>query len=417
MSLHQAQREQLNPEEYKALYEIGRVINQAENLETALREIVHLARPAFIFDNIILYIRQKDQNLIPTYARSVGRGRAVEADMEWGEKFAYEVFQNQQQIVRHEAIKPPKHQNENERLNQVYYLGLPLALQNQPYGALIFIRFGGPLYLDEQIAFAALITDLVLKLLERQYLANQVATLEAERRLDRLQEHFVATVSHELRSPLGFIKGYATSLLRRDTEWDENTRREFLTIIDEETDRLTEIIDAMLDSSRLQAGTLPMEFQAVRLAVVLHDFVQRAQTRGFRLTIETDIDPSPQKAWVDATRLVQVLDNLMTNAAKYAPDSVVTISLSWEADNAHIVIQDSGTGIPDEHLEDIFKRFYRLPMHTNRTAGSGLGLYICREIIRAHQGDIFAKSVTGEGTAFHILLPRKRNTLQQEREV
>ena len=417
MSLHQAQREQLEPEEYKALYEIGRVINQAENLETALREIVHLARPAFIFDNIILYIRQKDQNLIPTYARSVGRGRTIEADMEWGEKIAYEVFQNQQKIVRHEAIKPPKYQHENERLNQEYYLGLPLALQNQPYGALVFIRFGGPLYLDEQIAFAALIADLVLKLLERQYLASQVATLEAERRLDRLQEHFVATVSHELRSPLGFIKGYATSLLRQDAEWDENTRREFLTIIDEETDRLTEIIDAMLDSSRLQAGTLPMEFQAVRLAVVLNDFVQRAQTRGFRLTIETDIDPSPQMAWVDATRLVQVLDNLMTNAAKYAPNSVVTISLSWEADNGHIVIQDSGPGIPDEHLEDIFKRIYRLPMHTNRTAGSGLGLFICREIIRAHQGDIFAKSVIGEGTAFHILLPRKRNTQQQEREV
>ena len=337
--------------------------------------------------------------------------------MEWGEKIAYEVFQNQQKIVRHEAIKPPKYQHENERLNQVYYLGLPLALQNQPYGALVFIRFGGPLYLDEQIAFAALIADLVLKLLERQYLASQVATLEAERRLDRLQEHFVATVSHELRSPLGFIKGYATSLLRQDAEWDENTRREFLTIIDEETDRLTEIIDAMLDSSRLQAGTLPMEFQAVRLAVVLNDFVQRAQTRGFRLTIETDIDPSPQMAWVDATRLVQVLDNLMTNAAKYAPNSVVTISLSWEADNGHIVIQDSGPGIPDEHLEDIFKRIYRLPMHTNRTAGSGLGLFICREIIRAHQGDIFAKSVIGEGTAFHILLPRKRNTQQQEREV
>ena len=410
MSLAHAQLEQLKPEEYKALYEIGRVINRVESLEAALREIVHLARPAFIFDNIVLYTRYDNQKLVPTYARSVGRGRTVEADMDWGEIIANEVFQNDQQVVRHETLKPPQHHNANARLNQLYYLGLPIALLGKPLGALIFIRFGGPPYLGEQINFAMLIAEIMVELLERQHLVQQVATLEAERQLDRLQEHFVANVSHELRSPLGFIKGYATTLLRQDTDWDAKNRREFLIIIDEETDRLTEIIDNMLDSSRLQAGTLPMEFQAVQLAAMLQDFAHRMQARELPIRIDTEIETSPNTVWADSARLAQVFDNLVNNAAKYAPESVVTIKLTWQETHAHISIQDHGPGIPDEHLDDIFKRFYRLPRHAERASGSGLGLFICREIIHAHRGEIFAESGIGEGAIFHVLLPRDRNS-------
>nr|MBC8503783.1 hypothetical protein [Chloroflexota bacterium] len=250
----------------------------------------------------------------------------------------------------------------------------------------------------------------VEKLLERQLLVERVAALEAERRLDRLQEHFVSTVSHELRSPLGFIKGYATTLLRDDTQWDLQTRREFLTIIDEESDRLTEIIDNILDSSRLQSGTLPMDFQEVRLAKILGDFVQRMMAGDFELDIQTDFKEPLNTINADPARLVQVLDNLLNNAAKYAPGSVVTLSLDWEAERAHIMVRDTGPGIPKIHLEDIFKRFYRLPEHRNKASGTGLGLYICNQIIQAHGGNIFAESALGEGMVVHIYLPRQQKS-------
>lgn len=405
----QAQSEQLLPVEYQSLYEIGRVIIQVHDSATALKEIVRLARPAIIFDNIVLYELLSDESLEPTYASSIGRGRSIEADMEWGERIAREVFQTDTLIIRQEQIEGFRPTNPNdERLNLRDYLGLPLQTDSEMSKALVFIRFGGPPFLPEQINFAQLIAEHVEQLLIRQHLVERVAALEAERRLDRLQEHFVSTVSHELRSPLGFIKGYATSLLREDIDWDLQTRNEFLTIIDEEADRLTEIIDNMLDSSRLQAGTLPMDFQSVRLSTVLHDFVNRMKAGGFDLDIKTEIPLSSNTVWADPARLVQIFDNLVNNAAKYAPGSVLTITLMWEKDHAEIVFRDTGTGIPKEHLGDVFKRFYRLPHHSGGASGTGLGLYICHEIVHAHGGSIVAKSESGEGAVFVISLPRRK---------
>jgi len=408
--------EQLQPEEYKSLYEIGRVIIQVLDSETALKQIFHLARPAFIFDNIVLYESQDDLKLIPTYARAIGRGRSIEADMEWGETIAREVIQSKKMIVRSDIAESDLGEDANLRLNQRDILGLPLQTENKVSKALVFVRFGGPPYLPEQIHFAKQIAEHVEKLLERQQLVERVAKLEAERRLDRLQEQFVSTVSHELRSPLGFIKGYATSLLRDDTEWDHQTRREFLTIIDEEADRLTEIIDNILDSSRLQAGTLPMVFQTVRLVKVLNDFVQRRMAGDGGLDIQINAPESSKTIVADPARIVQVLDNLVNNAAKYAPNSKVSISLDWEAERVHIEVRDTGPGVPEEHLENIFKRFYRLPEHRN-ASGTGLGLYICYQIVRAHGGEIFAESGEGHGMVVHISLPRQQVSQSQEEEL
>lgn len=405
MSLEHVKSEQLRPVEFKSLYEIGRVIIQVHDIETALREIVRLARPAIIFDNIVLFKLCKNDSLEPTYARSIGRGRSAEADMEWGEKIAREVIQTLDIVIRREELSDVIGKIRDERLKTRDFLGLPLKSEDDESNALIFIRFGGPPFLQEQINFAMLITEHVEQLLLRQHLMERVATLEAERQLDRLQEHFVATVSHELRSPLGFIKGYATSLLRDDMEWDTQTRNEFLSIIDEEADRLTDIIENMLDSSRLQAGTLPMEFQKVRLTSVLKGFVQRMQAGQFDLDIQMSIEKSEHTIWADPGRLVQVFDNLVNNAAKYAPSTVLTISLAWEPDQAHIIFHDAGPGIPEEHLEDIFKRFYRLPAHRDNATGTGLGLFICHEIVQAHNGRIKAVSHPGKGSEFHIFLP------------
>jgi signal transduction histidine kinase len=408
MPLELDNSEQLSSVEYQALYKIGRVIIQAHDSGTALREIVRLARPAFIFDNIVLYKSLENKALEPTYARSIGRGRSAEADLEWGEKIAREVILSEVVVSKLEQLESNQGSVIDERLNQRFYLGLPLDTGDELSKALIFIRFGGPPYLVEQINFAKLIAEHVEELLLRKHLMERVAALEAERRLDRLQEHFVATVSHELRSPLGFIKGYATTLLRDDTEWDPQVRNEFLTIIDEEADRLTSIIDDMLDSSRLQAGTMPIDFQEVRLISVMNGFIQRVKAGKYDLEIHLEIDKSTTTIWADPGRLVQVFDNLFNNAVKYAPGADLTISLAWETNLAHIVFRDSGPGIPPEHLEDIFKRFYRLPQHRDNASGTGLGLYICHEIIQAHGGRIVAESQIGKGSEFHIYLPRKK---------
>jgi signal transduction histidine kinase len=286
-----------------------------------------------------------------------------------------------------------------------YFLGLPLIAGDQNIGALVFVRYGGPQFTPEHTHLAEYIAGHIAQLYEHGNLVTQLSHLEAERQLERLQDDFVATVSHELRTPLGFIKGYATSLLREDTEWDDDTRREFLTIIDEETDRLKELIDNILDSSRLQSGTLRMEFQPLRIDTMLQDLSMRARSFDENFKIEVELKDFPLKVNADQTRLVQVFDNLLTNAVKYAPNSTVNVTLSEQDDHAHIEFSDHGPGIPDEDLPNIFTRFYRVPNQNKAIRGTGLGLFICRRIINAHDGEITAESKLDEGTTFHIYLP------------
>ncbi len=394
----------LRPEEYKALYEIGRVIIQMEDAQAALQEILRLARPVFIFDNVVLY-EDSGEMLTPTYARSIGRGRSLEAEVDWGETVALQALQRGEPVVESRVASGEESTEWGERLGRQDFLGLPLKNLEGVRRSLVFIRFGGPPFLSEQVRFAGLIAELVERLLERQRLVERVASLEAERQLARLQEHFVAMISHELRSPLGFIKGYATTLLRQDTEWDSNTRREFLTIIDEEADRLASMIDNLLDSSRLQAGALAMDFQQVYLARLLQDFIDRYQAEDLPFELRADISPEPRAVWGDPRRISQVLENLLGNASKYAPGGAVTVSLTWEDAFAHITVSDEGPGIPPEQRTNIFKRFYRLPRHEEAIPGTGLGLHICRQIVRMHGGEIYVDSAAGGGAAFHVLLP------------
>jgi signal transduction histidine kinase len=394
----------LRPQELKAVYAISNAVSEVANVDDALDRIIQLARPVLIFDNIIVYAQQDGSTLEPSYARIIGRGRSAEEDLAWGESIAHEVFQTGKTAIQQERLASW----ETNRLHLRYMLGLPLRSRQQVVGSLVFGRFGGPPYTSDQIHLAEFMAIHIAQLLVRQQLVEQVANLEAERRLRQLQDNFIATVSHELCTPLGFIKGYATTLLREDTTWDENTRKEFLQIIDEETDRLRELIDNLLDSSRLQAGTLRMQIQEVRLDMLLREIVMRSTARYQDLKI-TLSPVEAAKVGADPVRLTQVFDNLISNAVKYAPGAPVIISLqvnhNSQAEYCLVVVRDQGPGIAPEHLNRLFDRFYRVPETSDKVHGTGLGLYICQEIIRVHGGQIKAASQLGKGTAFQIRLP------------
>jgi len=218
----------------------------------------------------------------------------------------------------------------------------------------------------------------------------------------QLQEDFVSTISHELRTPLGFIKGYSTSLLRKDTSWDEETTQEFLTIIDEEADRLSLLIENVLESARLQSKTLPLRFQPLRLDAVLRDVVARLRARYKDLEVNMDLHTT-QPIQGDGVRIAQVFDNLFTNAVKYAPGSAIEVLLQQLEGKMLVQFKDHGPGIPKESLPLIFERFYRA--RSEKATGTGLGLFICKQIIDAHRGKIWAESTLGQGTTFFIELP------------
>ena len=179
-------------------------------------------------------------------------------------------------------------------------------------------------------------------------------------------------------------------------------------IIDEEADRLSLLIENVLESARLQSRTLPLRFQPLRLDADLRDVITRIRSRHKDLDVNMDLRATPP-IHGDGVRLAQVFDNLFTNALKYAPAAPIDILLSQVGDHVLISFIDHGPGIPKESLPLLFERFYRVRNERSVT-GTGLGLYICSQIIQAHRGKIWAESTLGQGTTFFIELPINSET-------
>jgi len=355
-------------------------------------------RAEFVFDNVAIYaVDPPELSLEVVHARAVGRGKTAEADAAWGESLANQVLMTESQMIQNPA------ESATDRLSQAYLLGLPLFNGPTIFGVMVFVRFGGPAYEEAQITLATLVSSWVAAILNRKANEETHQQLRTLQQKVQLQDDFVATMSHELRTPLGFIKGYSTTLLRSDTTWDLETSKEFLTIIDEEADRLAQLIDNILESAKLQSQPVQLSLQPVRLDALIRDVIIRVRSRHKNLDVELKLD-SIEPIQGDVVRLTQVFDNLFSNAVKYAAGSKITVVTKTENDALLISFSDHGPGISKVYLPYIFERFYRVP-GAHSSAGSGLGLYICSQIINAHHGKIWVESEVNQGTTFYILLP------------
>ncbi len=231
---------------------------------------------------------------------------------------------------------------------------------------------------------------------------------------EEIKSTFISVISHELKTPVALIKGYAQTLARPDANWDAETARESLEIIEEEADRLEALINNLLDVSRIQAQGLRLDLAAIDLQQLAERVAAAYRTQTDRHTIELDFsEPLP---WVDGDeeRLRQVLTNLLSNAIKYSPEGGLIRMGGWvdqpitpEAQPRVVIyVADQGVGIPEQELPHIFERFYRVDSGLRRTtSGTGLGLFLCRLIVDAHRGAIWARSEPGKGTTFFVALP------------
>jgi signal transduction histidine kinase len=374
--------------------------------KSALEALVTDLRTFIVFDNIAVYLIDPKTNALEVaYARALGRGKSAEADAAWGDHIAAEVVAGGQAVIQTPSYKSKSY---SDRLKLSHLLGLPLHIGTRLSGAVVFVRFGGPEFSERHLQVAALISMWMTTLLERRAWQETYQQLEEVQRRIRLQDDFMATVSHELRTPLGFIKGYSTTLLRQDTNWDATTQREFLTIIDEEADRLTQLIEDLLESARLQSNTQQFKFHPMRLDALIRDVVLRLTQRHSSLSVNLDFGAVTSIPG-DNVHLTRVFENLFSNAIKYAPGSALEVTLTQECETIHVCFTDHGPGIPLEHQAMIFERFYRVPDENTASTGTGLGLYICNQIIMAHHGKIWVESAPGQGTTFHIELPLGTN--------
>ena len=389
----------IDPQTVLLLHALRSTARAAAEWKAAFDGLLAWIREEFIYDNVAFYqLEPRTRILEVRHARAVGRGRRAEADVSWGEGMAAKVIAGKKTIV-----EEPAGAASEDRLAAPHLIGLPIFVAGRLEGALVFVRFGGPTYSELHRLLAEWIADTLGSLLESQGLRDARTQLESARRRMRMQEDFVSSISHEIRTPLGFIKGYASSLLREDTHWDKPTEREFLSIIEEEADRLSELIENMLESARFRSKTAQFKFQPLQIDALVRDVAARIQAHRPDLEIHLNFERVPAVLG-DGVRLSQVFENLFGNALKYAPGSPITISMTNDRKKLRIVFADRGPGIPEEYLPFVFERFYRVPADTSST-GTGLGLYICQQIIKAHHGKIWAESELDRGTSFLIDLP------------
>jgi PAS domain S-box-containing protein len=232
--------------------------------------------------------------------------------------------------------------------------------------------------------------------------------LTEEHRIDRLKSDFVSTISHELRTPLAAIYGAALTLQRSDIVLELDQRDGLLSVIATESDRLARIVHDVLYASRIDTGSLDVTIESADAEAIATAIVEAARTHkpaGIEIRLTTG-KRLPRVA-ADRDKVSQVLSNLLENAVKYSPDGgEVELRLEAVGRSLRFAVRDEGIGIPRAEQERIFEKFYRLdPNLTRGVGGTGLGLYICREIVRRMGGRIWVQSREGGGSTFYFELP------------
>jgi two-component system phosphate regulon sensor histidine kinase PhoR len=235
-----------------------------------------------------------------------------------------------------------------------------------------------------------------------------VHDITRERELEQLKDDFMSTISHELRTPLFSIHGFV-QLMLEDENLDAATRREFLTIIQNQSLQLANMVNNLLDLSKFDEGKLELERQPVAMVDLIHQTTLKLQ--GFahqqKVKLVTHLPVTLPTISGDLPRLEQVLTNLIGNAIKFTKrGGEVSISASASDTELLVQVKDNGIGIPAEALDRIFSRYYQVEDRSERSArGSGLGLHIAQRIVKEHGGRIWAESEAGHGSTFCFTLP------------
>ncbi|MFA6021623.1 MAG: ATP-binding protein, partial [Rhodospirillales bacterium] len=228
--------------------------------------------------------------------------------------------------------------------------------------------------------------------------------------LDRLKDDFVSTVTHELRTPLTSIRSFS-EILRDNPDLDLTQRQEFLRIVVEESERLTRLINQVLDLAKVEAGSLGWDIRPMDAVEVMEAALaatrRLAQDKG--IVIEEQLPKAPLQVLADRDRLIQVLINLLSNAVKFTPQSSgrIRAELVERDDGVLFTVSDNGPGVPEAHHEAIFDKFRQVSdKQTGKPSGTGLGLAISRGIVEHLNGRVWVESQPGFGATFHVLLPR-----------
>jgi K+-sensing histidine kinase KdpD len=288
-------------------------------------------------------------------------------------------------------------------------LAAPITAGTKKFGVLVLETIQGPMVFSENdLPFLQTISDLIALAIDRDRLAAQADAIREERQAERMRAEVLATLSHELRMPLTAIQGYSSALLMDDVDWSEEKRRNFLRMIEEESENMQTMLEDILDSSLIDVDQLNLQKQPTRLHYLAREVAAEIQHRTNAHRIIVDFPDRFPILEVDPRWIKQVFRNILDNAVKYSPDGgLVFIRGEERANDVTIMVADQGIGISPEDLIPLFERYFRVRSAASlHIAGTGLGLPIARAIVEAHGGRIWAESKLGEGTTIYFSLPK-----------
>jgi signal transduction histidine kinase len=285
-------------------------------------------------------------------------------------------------------------------------MAVPLTVSGVCLGVLLVGSYDHSGLTDDDLGLFTTIGQQLGLALKNAELLRSAAEMEALRATDQLKREFLATISHDLRSPLTAIRTSVESLSDRWPNQSIADRERLLHHMTGQVGRLSRLVDQLLDLSRIEAGALQLDCDWTDLPVLLSDTLDHFEELNSNVVIVRAIPTSLPLQYIDPDSMVQALWNLLENAAKYAPQSPIRVEARQFGEYVQIAIADRGPGIPESDREQIFERFYRLKRERGNAArGSGLGLAICRGIVAAHGGQIWVEAREGGGCIFRIALP------------
>lgn len=418
--------------ETRVLYDLVRETTHEEEPRRQLEVIAHAIQEVFaswgVQECAILQPDEHKTFQLQSHSEQMHLSPEVQAAASW-------VMQHQQRVaLSDEATRPFATRIVRHVLTPFYTSAqkmrcstwfLPLLVGQRSVGVLylrVLEQQGGMKWaeqLEESFAqsnsqgrFFATFLDQAAALIERGRLRSENMRIELLQRTDALRSALLSSVSHDLRTPLAIIKASASSLLQEDVDWDEEERHSFALIIEREVDRLNRLVGNLLDMSRIENGAIKPEKEWYSFPALLVDVLERLhpllQDRQVCLHVPDNLPPVE----LDYLHIDQVLTNLIENAVRYTPASTpIEIEARYAEGELMVSIADRGPGIPAHDLERIFDKFYRVLTSRQQgkaevaPAGSGLGLAVCKGLVEAHGGHIWATAREGGGVTFTFTLP------------
>jgi len=401
------------------LNDIGQTISQSFDLDKILNNALDKTLQILNIDNgIIALLDKEEKSLVLTVTRGatdeqiqeISPIKLEDSDIfslmgESWEPIFLESIPDLLQSLPHKAINIAAEQ----RLKSI--MAVPLKAKGDLLGIMCSFTREDRVFNPEERELLITIGHQIGIAIENALLLEDASRAEALEELDLLRTELLASVSHELRTPLTSIKGLASTLTQEDVEWDSETQKDFLKIIDRESDILTHIVEDLMQMSQMESGIMTMHKSPNSISAVVSQLSDHLKNLVRKHEFEMNIPQGMPQIYTDQIRMGQVITNLVSNAVSYSEEGT-RITLEATSQNGTIVVSvsDQGIGISDQHVDMVFDRFYRLESGiARRRGGTGLGLAICKGIVEGHDGKIWVESKLGEGSKFSFSIPILRN--------